>query len=527
MWKSVKAIFDGSLDGEPARLTLIQSVLVTFLAVMMASGLWLEVGMYFPTIWYQIFAALLISAILAPIFLYPSYRTSHRLRLANGIIRRQAFTDHLTDLPNSFALAAELAARLSRKDQLQGLAVHFVDVDRFKQVNDSLGHDVGNAVLQAVATNLRDFVGARDFVARFGGDEFVIIQEGVSTESQAVDYAQRIRDAVSAHYELSDDNVDVDVTVGTAMAPLHGDDPSQILRAADLALYRAKARGTIGELFAPQMALVASRRRDLEMGLVTAIANKQLSLVFQPIVQRVDPERIVALEALLRWTLPDGTSVAPSEFVPVAERMGAIVEIGQWVLRQACAECRKWPAPLRVAVNVSPVQFFRSDLVAIVKQTLADTGLAANRLELEITETVLISDTTFVHLILNELREMGVRIALDDFGSGYCGLHYLRQFTIDKIKVDKSIIDEACTSEKALNILCGVSKIAKEIGMTVAVEGVDTEEKAALLNREECADEVQGFLYSRPLPADVVSPMLRRAHYGGSDATVLPFGRLA
>jgi EAL domain-containing protein (putative c-di-GMP-specific phosphodiesterase class I) len=307
------------------------------------------------------------------------------------------------------------------------------------------------------------------------------------------------------------------------MAPLHGDDPNQILKAADLALYRAKTRGTMGELFTPQMATIANRRRDLEVGLATAISNQQLSLVFQPIVQRKQPQRIVAFEALLRWTLPDGTTIAPTEFVPVAERTGAIVEIGQWALRQACLECSNWPAPVRVTVNVSPVQFFRSDIVAIIRQTLADTRLTPDRLELEITETVLINDTTFVDPILNELRDMGIRIALDDFGSGYCGLHYLRQFTIDKIKVDKTIIDEACSSEKALNILRGVSKIASEIGMTITVEGVDSHEKAALLNQEKCADEVQGFFYSRPVPADLVPPMLERASRNKHGRAVLLF----
>lgn len=525
MWRDAKAVFDRSLDSDPVRLTLIQSIVVMVLAVAMSAGLYLAIGIYFPNVWYQIFAALFISAILAPIFLYPLFRASHRLRLANNVIRQQAFTDHLTKLPNSFALAEELQARLSRQDRQRGLAVHFVDIDRFKQVNDSLGHDVGNAVLDAVATNLRTSIGARDFVARFGGDEFVVVQDSVSTESEALEYAVRIREAVSTSYDLNGNLVVIGVTVGTAMAPLHGDDPNQILKAADLALYKAKTKGTMGELFAPQMATIANRRRDLEVGLASAIADRQLSLHFQPIVQMKHPQRIVAFEALLRWTLPDGSTIAPMEFVPVAERTGAIVEIGQWALRQACLECSNWPAPVRVTVNVSPVQFFRSDIVAIIRQTLTDTKLPPDRLELEITETVLINDTTFVDPILNELRDMGIRIALDDFGSGYCGLHYLREFTIDKIKVDKTIIDEACSSEKALNILRGVAKIACEIGMTVTVEGVDSQEKVTLLNREKCADEVQGFFYSRPISADLVLPMLERASRKKYSRAVLPFQR--
>ncbi|UVK57304.1 bifunctional diguanylate cyclase/phosphodiesterase (plasmid) [Mesorhizobium sp. AR02] len=382
-------------------------------------------------------------------------------------------------------------------------------MDRFKQVNDSLGHDVGDAVLKAIAETLRHCVGETDFLARFGGDEFVVVQDLVLSEMEAIDFASRIRRAASITYDLGPHRVAVEVTIGTALAPLHGDEPNQILKAADLALYKAKSRGTTGELFAPQMAMVASRLRRIEVGLASALADRQLSLVFQPIVGSARPQRIVALEALLRWKFPDGTTIPPSEFVPVAERTGAIVEIGEWALAQACQQCCNWPADVRVAVNVSPVQFFRGDLLTAVKRILTETGLAPNRLELEITESILISDTTFIDPILSELRWMGIRVALDDFGSGYCGLHYLRQFTIDKIKVDKTIIDEACASEKALNILRGVAKIALESGMTVTVEGVDNQEKAELLNREKCADELQGFFFSRPVSARIAAQMLR------------------
>jgi diguanylate cyclase (GGDEF)-like protein len=508
MWKHFKAILDGSLDADPAKLTLIQSVVVTLIAAVMSASLYLTVGVHFSNVWYQIFAALLIAAILAPIFLYPTFRTSHRLRLANSVIKRQAFTDHLTKLPNSFALSAELEDRLRLHDRPEGFAIHFVDVDRFKQVNDSLGHDLGNAVLKAVGEKLRCAAGVKDFVARFGGDEFAVLQNAVATTPEAADYATKIRQAVSTSYDLDGNRVVIEVTIGTALAPLHGDEPGQILKAADLALSKAKARGATNELFTPQMAMAATRRRDLELGLATALSDEQLQLWFQPIVQRAHPRRIVAFEALLRWELPDGTMIPPSEFIPVAERTGAIVAIGEWALRQACLACRSWPGDVRVAVNVSPVQFFRSDILAIVTQVLAETGLPPHRLELEITESVLISDTTLIGPILSELRQMGVSIALDDFGSGYCGLQYLREFTIDKIKVDKTIIDDACTCEKALNILRGVSKIASEIGIIVTVEGVHSPEKAKLLDQEKCADEVQGFFYSRPVAAELVSRMI-------------------
>lgn len=502
MWKSFVAILDGTMDSDPIRLTTIQSIVVTILAAAMSAGLYLTVGVHFPGVWYQIFAALLIAAILAPIFLYPSYRTAHRLRVANAVIRTQAFTDQLTGLPNSFALSTELEQRLSRTEEERGLAIHFIDLARLKQVNDTLGHEAGDAVLQAVAAQLRGAIGSADFVARYGGDEFCVVQGEVTAIPHAAEYAARLRKEICRSYALNGDLIPVEVTIGTAVAPVHGKSPGEIMKAADLALHRAKSRGTGNEVFISQLAMAASRRRTLEVGLAAALAKKQLSLHFQPIFQRRPPNRILVCEALLRWELPDGTKMSPGEFIPIAERTGAIVEIGEWVMREACLACLSWPQGTRVAVNVSPVQFFRGDLVATVRQALADTGLPPDRLELEITESVLISDMGMVGAVLRELRQMGIRIALDDFGSGYCGLNYLHHFTIDKIKVDKSIIDDAYTSEKALNILRGVSNIAAELGLTVTVEGVDTPEKAELLDRENFADEVQGFLYSPPLPAE-------------------------
>lgn len=510
MWKIFVAVLDGTVDSDPVRLTTIQSIVVTILAATMSASLYLAVGVHFPNVWYQIFAALLIAAILAPIFLYPSYRTAHRLRVANAVIRTQAFTDQLTGLPNSFALSTELEERLARTEDERSLAIHFIDVAGMKQVNDTLGHETGDAVLQAVAARLRGAIGPADFAARYGGDEFCVVQEAVTVPSQTAEYAGRLREEICGSYLLDGDRIAINITVGTAIAPVHGETPGEIMKAADLALHHAKSRGTGHELFISQLAMAAGRRRTLEIGLGGALAKKQLSVHFQPIFQRRCPSRITVCEALLRWELSDGTTIAPSEFIPIAERTGAIVEIGEWVLREACQACLSWPQGMRVAVNVSPVQFFRDNLVDTVRSVLDETGLPPGRLELEITESVLIGDMGMVGAVLGELRHMGVRVVLDDFGSGYCGLNYLRHFTIDKIKVDKSIIDDACTSEKALNILRGVSNIAAEIGMTVTVEGVDTQEKATLLHRENFADEVQGFLYSRPVRAAVLQQVIQR-----------------
>ncbi len=505
--RRLRALVDGSLDAEPVVLTLIQSVTVTVLATLMAVGLWLTVGFRFPTVGYQIFAALFIAATLAPIFLYPTYRTSHRLRAANAAIQRQALTDNLTQLPNSAALAGELDRRLAATE-ISPFGVHFVDVDRFKHINDSLGHDVGNFVLSELATNLRAAVGDAGFVARFGGDEFVVLQNGASTEAEAVDFAKRIGSNVSPGYRSYEDQVVANITIGTALAPTHGKTRNQIMKAADLALYKAKKRGVKFALFQPDMALHASRNRVLEEALGNAIENDELILNYQPIVERTNTLKVISVEALLRWKLPSGETVSPAEFVPIAERNGTIVRIGEWVLRQACLECLNWPIQTKVAVNISPVQFLRSDLVSVIRQILTETGLSAERLEVEITESVLIDETAYIRPIINELRTMGVRVALDDFGSGYCGLNYLRSFTIDKIKVDKTIIDDALQNKDALNILRAVWSIASETGMTVVIEGVDSEEKADLLEKERCGDQVQGFLYCAPVSSHIIAELL-------------------
>ncbi len=507
VWRHLKALFDGSLDTEPTVLTLIQSVTVTLLAILMAVGLWLTVGFRFPTVWYQVFAALFIAATLAPIFLYPTYRTAHRLRAANLAIQRQALTDHLTQLPNSVALAAELDRRLAAIES-NAFAVHFVDVDRFKHINDSLGHDVGNSVLSELAINLVAAVGNAGFVARFGGDEFVVLQDTVQTEAEAVDFAKRIGHTVSSGYGSYQDQVVANVTIGTALAPVHGRTRNQIMKAADLALYKAKKRGVKFALFQPEMALHASRNRILEEALGKAIENDELFLQYQPIVNLENTLKVSSVEALLRWQLPNGETVSPVEFIPIAEQNGTIVRIGEWVLRRACLECLNWPDRVTVSVNISPVQFLRCDIVAIVQQTLAETGLPADRLEIEITESVLIDETTYIRPIINQLRKLGVRVALDDFGSGYCGLNYLRSFTIDKIKVDKSIIDDALLGRDSLNILRAVWSIASEKGMVVVVEGVDTLEKAELLVTERCCHQVQGFLYCAPVSPQIIARML-------------------
>jgi diguanylate cyclase (GGDEF)-like protein len=461
---------------------------------------------HFPGVSYQIFAALLIASILAPIFLYPAFRAASRLKVAYATIREQAFTDHLTQLPNSLALMNELETRIDRGHPQ--FAVHILDLNRFKDVNDGLGLDAGDALLVAVADTLRTAIRPDDFVARFGTDQFVVIQEGAKGAPDASQYAAELLDAISSRYDVLGHQVVTKATAGTALVPQHGTRAKQIVGAADFALSKSKATSVAWSLFETDLAKAATSRRDIEVGLRAAVKAGELRLAYQPIVRAGDPTDVVAVEALLRWQTSAGDQVPPAEFIPVAESSDLIVELGAWALREACREAAGWSPAVRISVNVSPAQFQHGNFVEIVEAILSETGLAPDRLELEITETMLISDTNFFAPALTRLRQMGVRIALDDFGSGFCGLNYLRRFKIDKIKVDKSIIDEAVVDERAANILRGVSKIAGEIGMIVTIEGVDSLEKADLIRRENCADELQGFFFSRPLPADGIRRMI-------------------
>lgn len=504
----LKCFLNHILDGRPEVLTAVQSALVTVLATLMSAALYLLVGVHFPGVHYQIFAALLIASILAPIFLYPAFRTASRLRSAYATIRSQAFTDHLTQLPNSFALMNEIETRVGSGRPTAQFAVHILDLNRFKEVNDGLGLDAGDALLVEVANTLRCTVPPGGFVARFGIDQFVVIQDGPTRADDVSAYAAELLESISRRYDVLGQQVVTKATAGTALVPQHGSRAKQIVGAADFALSKSKATGLSWSLFEPDLAKAATSRRDIEVGLRRAIEAGELRLAYQPIVSASDSSEVVAVEALLRWETAAGNRVPPVQFIPVAEGSGLIVEMGAWALRQACKEAVKWPHNVRISVNVSPAQFQHGTFVETVATTLSETGLAPHRLELEITETMLISDTSFFAPDLTRLRQMGVRIALDDFGSGFCGLNYLRRFKIDKIKVDKSIIDEAVVDERAANILRGVSKIAGEIGMIVTVEGVDSLEKADLIKRENCADELQGFLYSRPLPAEGIRKML-------------------
>jgi predicted signal transduction protein with EAL and GGDEF domain len=360
-----------------------------------------------------------------------------------------------------------------------------------------------------VAARLRGCVRGSDIVARLGGDEFAVVQLGAPQPAASNALARRLIEALAQPFDLDDQRAHVGTTVGIAVAPFDGEEPEVLLRGADLALYHAKAaaRGSV-RFFEPEMDAQAQRRRGLEADLRRALPAGELRLHFQPQVS-VDPVRVTGLEALLRWQHPQRGLVSPLDFVPLAEETGLIVPIGRWVLQEACREAARWPAHTRVAVNVSAAQFRGSGLLQDVADALRASGLDAGRLEVEITESVMIDDTRHALETLRELRRLGVRIAMDDFGTGYSSLSYLRSFPFDRIKIDRSFVRDMEKNADALSIVRAVSGLGRNLGMATTVEGVETEGQLQAVRREGCA-EAQGYLFSKPLPADQVPALLVR-----------------
>ena len=417
-----------------------------------------------------------------------------------------AYHDALTGLPNRVQLRGHIDKVLESVQRGGKAAVLCLDLDNFKLINDTLGHSTGDELLRAVSRRLRDLVDERDLVSRTGGDEFSIVLSDAEPAMTAA-AAARIVEALSAPFELGDHQVVVGGSVGIAVAPDDGDNPDQLLKSADMALYRAKDEGRARfHFFEPEMDIRAQARRTLELDLRNAVAAAQFELFYQPIVNLAD-NRITGFEALLRWNHPTRGRVPPGDFIPLAEETGRIGVIGDWVIRQACAEAVTWPSNLRVAVNVSPLQFRNKTLVATVVAALANSGLRSNLLELEITEGVLMANNEATLVALHQLRGLGVRISMDDFGTGYSSLSYLRSFPFDKIKIDQSFIRDLTEHPDSIAIIRAVAGLGQSFGMTTTAEGVETREQLDQMRSEGC-NEVQGYFFSRPVPASQIAELL-------------------
>ena len=422
-------------------------------------------------------------------------------RRSEAKIAHMALHDSLTGLANRMLLNEQLEQALARVKRGEMVAMHLLDLDHFKHVNDTLGHPAGDKLLKDVAARLRALARETDTIARMGGDEFAILQVAIGQPADATLLAQRVIQSVSEPYELEGRQVVIGTSVGIAIGPADGLTSEQLMRNADLALYRAKGdgRGTY-RFFEPEMNAQMQQRRGMEYDLRKALGAGEFELHYQPVVH-LESNKISGFEALVRWHHPQKGMIAPDQFIRLAEEIGFIVPLGEWILRDACATAAKWPSHLRVSVNLSPAQFKNSGLVQVVVGALAASGLAPERLELEITETALLDDSEATIAMLYRLRELGVRIAMDDFGTGYSSLAYLQSFPFDRIKIDRSFIRDIAESNGSINIVRAVAALAKGLGMETTAEGVETNEQRETLKTEGCT-EMQGFLFSRARPAD-------------------------
>jgi len=434
-------------------------------------------------------------------------------------IARLAHYDPLTDLPNRVLFQKHLVEALARRARKgDQLAVHFIDLDRFKTVNDTLGHPLGDALLREAAERLRACVREGDTVARLGGDEFAVVQTGLSDMGGATRLAGRIVEAMAAPFDLQGHQVVIGASVGVAAAPSDGEDADELLKKADMALYRAKGDGRGAfHFFERAMDEQLQARRALELDLRRALTAGEFELFYQPLYNLGD-ERVTGCEALLRWRHPDRGMVSPADFIPLAEEIGLIVPLGEWVLRAACAEAAKWPDYVRLAVNLSPAQFRDRGLVRTVVSALATSGLPAQRLELEITESVLLQDSAANMTMLHDLKALGVRISMDDFGTGYSSLSYLRSFPFDKIKIDQTFVRDILDDSDAMAIIKAVLDLGASMGIVTTAEGVETLEQLNALRGQGCA-EIQGYFISRPAPASEIARLLGITETSAAAAT--------
>ena len=424
-------------------------------------------------------------------------------------ITRLVQIDTLTDVANRRYFRERLAELCEMRGCAGGFAVHWLDLDRFKEVNDTLGHPVGDALLKEVARRLSGIVRGGDLVSRLGGDEFAIIQVAIEREEQASALARRVLDVIGKPYFVANQRVSIGTSIGIVLAPEHGMTPDDLLKNADIALYRAKSAGRGNAVFFhPDQGEELRQRRELELDLKKGLEEGQLELHYQPIVC-LETGRVLSCEALMRWRHPERGIIPPGRFIPLAEETGLIVELGAWSIRQACRDAANWPVPARVAVNLSAVQFGADDLCRVARDALADAGLASDRLELEVTESLLLADDARTTAMLLELRASGVSIALDDFGTGFASLSYLRSFPFDKIKIDQTFVRDLPQREDCGAIVRAVTGLARMLDMRTVAEGVETEEQVRLVRAAGC-HAAQGYFFSRPVPCAELAAAIER-----------------
>lgn len=445
-------------------------------------------------------------------------------RRSDAEIKRLALSDSLTGLANRARMRTSLDQIILQLERNhRPVALFMLDLDRFKAVNDTLGHQTGDALLKVVAQRLESCVADKGLVGRLGGDEFQVIVTNYGNRSELEDLAHRIISSLSQPYFISGSNISIGCSVGIAVAPDDGSDSEILIRNADLSLYDAKAEGRgRHSFFRAELLRQAQTRKILEDDLRQALDRGELWIAYQPVVSTAT-KAVVGYEALLRWNHPRLGPVSPAEFIPIAEDSGLIDPIGEWVLRTACAAAARWPRPVRIAVNVSPVQFARQALPAIVASALASSGLDPDRLELEITESIFLNEDSSTERMLRGLKQMGLRLVLDDFGTGYSSLAYLKKAPFDKIKIDQSFVRGAALDPRNAAIIRAVVAIADTLRLETTAEGVETQDEIELIARLGCS-HIQGFVYGRPVDGEAVVESLAKS--GEASAVGLKTSRL-
>jgi diguanylate cyclase (GGDEF)-like protein len=457
-------------------------------------------------------AAVSLSLLMALAFCIPAvafyWRTKEKQR-ADERIHFLAHHDAMTGLSNRNQLIENLQKGfIAVVPHGKMLALHYVDIDHFKDINDTFGHDVGDSLLMITAERLRTIAGPNDFVARLGGDEFALLQLGIEEKGEAEQTAHCIVEVLAKPFMLNGQQISATASVGVALAPADGDEPKQLLKNADIAMYKSKADGRkCMRFFAPGMVVELQARLELERTLRAAALVDGFELHFQPVVDIPDG-RLVGFEALLRLRSPDGSFIPPAVFIPVAEEIGLINHMGAWVIREACRSAATWPDNLTVAVNLSAAQFGTNSICDIVAAAVVETGLELHRLELEITESLLLGDTEAVLAELGMLKALGIAIVMDDFGTGYSSLNYLWRFPFDKVKIDRSFMIGFDTSDKNVEkIVKTIVGLGRSLHMQVTVEGVENAHQAEFVRKVNC-DQAQGFYFGRPMPSAEVAAFI-------------------
>jgi diguanylate cyclase (GGDEF)-like protein len=450
------------------------------------------------------------------------YRRTREKQIADRRIRFLAHHDALTGLANRVQLIEKLNNALAVSPSHGGVAVHFLDVDHFKSINDTLGHAGGDFLLQTIAERLQAATRNDDVVARLGGDEFIVVQSDVQNKEHADEFAHRLTSAIAVSMQFNKHEIATTASVGIAIAPADGQTPERLLKSADLALYKAKADGrNCIRFFQPEMDAELLARIELERLIRDAVLHDRFELHYQPLFE-ISNRRLVGFEALIRLPKQDGTLIPPLEFIPVAEDLRLIDKIGAWVLREACRTAATWPEHLTVAVNLSPAQFVAGNISVIVAAALKDAGLPAHRLELEITETLLLGNSEAIMAELSTLKAMGVAIVMDDFGTGYSSLSYLWRFPFDKIKIDRSFMQSFNGSSRdAETVVKTIIALGRELNMRVTVEGVETAKQADFLDKVD-GDQAQGFYFGRPMPGSEIAAAILAGFQQQTPTSVRP-----